>query len=92
MYFSGPWVWGYHPYPDDYWRISISGFEVLFLGLEICQWWYSGTTKNVGIEISDRKFERKLFGAQTVTGPAALITDRGLPYLNVGVIARKPVL
>jgi hypothetical protein len=90
MYFAGPWVWGYHPYPDDYWRISISGFEVLFPELVVRQWWYSGTVSNIGIEVTDRKLERKLFAQNAITGAAALITDRGMPYLNVCLIAQKP--
>ena len=27
LYISAPWVWRYHPYPDDYWRFSWRGVE-----------------------------------------------------------------
>jgi SAM-dependent methyltransferase len=25
LYIAVPWVWRYHRYPDDYWRVSIQG-------------------------------------------------------------------
>ena len=30
IYISVPWVWRYHPYPDDYFRFSWRGIEELF--------------------------------------------------------------
>ena len=30
LYVSVPWVWRYHPYPEDYWRFSWRGVESLF--------------------------------------------------------------
>lgn len=30
LYISVPWVWRYHPYPDDYWRFSWKGIQELF--------------------------------------------------------------
>lgn len=30
MYVSVPWVWRYHPYPDDYFRFSFNGVRELF--------------------------------------------------------------
>lgn len=30
LYISVPWIWRYHPYPDDYWRMSVSGVQLLF--------------------------------------------------------------
>lgn len=32
LYVSVPWVWRYHPYPDDYWRFSPSAVRELFPG------------------------------------------------------------
>jgi hypothetical protein len=89
LYFVGPWVWGYHPYPDDYWRISISGLKVLFQDIAFDQWWYTGTNIDVGIEIRSVDRERKLFAQTSVTGAVTLITDRGMPYLQIGAIGRK---
>lgn len=30
IYVAVPWVWRYHPYPDDYFRFSFSGVKSLF--------------------------------------------------------------
>jgi hypothetical protein len=90
LYFIGPWVWGYHPYPKDYWRISFEGLKVLFPTITFDQWWYSSTNDNVGIMITGGPdVERKVFAQSRVAGPATLLTDRGMPYLNVGAIGRK---
>jgi SAM-dependent methyltransferase len=35
MYISVPWVWRYHPYPDDYFRFSHRGIKSLFPS---CSW------------------------------------------------------
>jgi SAM-dependent methyltransferase len=86
LYVGGPWVWGYHPYPNDYWRLSFAAFGVLFPNVDWKQWYYSGSIGNIGLEIDDIARERKLFGQSTVTGPASLISDRALPYLNVEAI------
>jgi SAM-dependent methyltransferase len=89
LYFSGPWSWGYHSYPDDYWRISFSGLKVLFPDVAFDQWWYTGTNIKVGIEITSPDLERKLFAQTSVTGVVTLISDRGMPYLQIGAIGRK---
>ena len=34
IFVQSPWVQGFHAFPDDYWRISLSGLEVLFEGLQ----------------------------------------------------------
>jgi len=34
LYISVPWVWRYHPYPDDYFRFSWRGVQELFDGYE----------------------------------------------------------
>lgn len=91
--YVGPWVWGYHAYPDDLWRFSFSGIRKLFPGLEWCEWYYSGETKNVGVRINDVAMERKLFRVtlseeQSATVPGKL-SDKALPYLNVGAVGRK---
>lgn len=30
LYLATPWVWRYHKYPDDYWRFSFTGIQLLF--------------------------------------------------------------
>lgn len=90
LFYAGPWVWGYHPYPDDYWRISHSGLRLLFPGFEWVRQWYSGTNKNVGIELADPKYERVTFRQMQSAGLGAKLSGQGLPYLNIGAIGRKP--
>lgn len=89
LFYAGPWVWGFHPYPDDYWRISHSGLAVLFPELKWIRRWYSGTNKNVGIELADPKYERKTFRQMQADGIGATLSSQGLPYLNIGAIGRK---
>lgn len=42
-----PWVQRFHAYPDDYWRISLSGLLELFSGLELVDAFYSGGSSDV---------------------------------------------
>jgi SAM-dependent methyltransferase len=90
LYFGGPWAWGYHPYPADYFRISFDGLEVLFPELEWRQRWYMSHKKNVGIELDDRRGEKKIFRVHNIDGVSALLTDIGMPYLNLGAVGQKP--
>ena len=89
LFYLGPWVWGYHPYPDDYWRISHSGLTLLFPELDWVRRWYSGTNKDVGIEITHPKYERAIFRQMQAEGHGARLSGQGLPYLNIGAIGRK---
>jgi hypothetical protein len=92
LYFAGPWVWGYHAYPDDYWRLSFSAIKLLFPQFEFDEWFYASTTYGLGLKITDQDqtIERKIFQmlSDDVT-ENALFTDRGLPYLNIVAIGRK---
>jgi hypothetical protein len=90
LYFGGPWAWGYHPYPRDYFRISFDGLEALFPDLEWRQRWYMSQKKNVGIELEDPRAEKKVFRLYHVDGVSALLSDIGMPYLNLGAIGQKP--
>lgn len=93
LFYAGPWVWGYHPYPDDFWRISFSGLKVLFPSITWEEWWYSGTSEGVGYQIKEIRNERKVF--QWVSDPtkkmdtANAISDRYMPYLNINAIGVK---
>ena len=92
LYFVGPWVWGYHAYPDDYWRISFSGIKVLFPDVDFIEWWYMGTEKNVCIRIHDQTQTReRSFMREVLRGQKAAkhITDRAMPYLNIATIGVK---
>lgn len=49
MYLSVPWIWRYHPYPDDYWRFSLRCIsKILFPEFK---WKWSGYLKIVKPEI-----------------------------------------
>lgn len=89
LYFGGPWAWGYHPYPRDYFRISFDGLEVLFPELEWRQRWYMSHKKAVGVELEHRQAEKKIFRLHHVDGVSALIADYGMPYLNLGAVGQK---
>jgi len=47
-----PWVQGFHAFPDDYWRISLSGLEVLFPDLRARDAFYSGGASDVAYRIT----------------------------------------
>ena len=42
VFIQVPWVQAFHAYPDDYWRISLSGLEQLFPGLDFIDMFYTG--------------------------------------------------
>jgi hypothetical protein len=91
LWYSGPWVWGYHAYPDDYWRISISGLRVLFPELEWKDWWYTSTNDRIGLRIKKQtpRNERKLFVAfEQSSSLSKLLTDRRMPYLCISAIGQ----
>lgn len=84
VFYVGPWVWGYHPYPDDFWRISFSGLKVLFPRIEWNDWWYTGTNEKIGFRIDELRNERKMFQLKSeITLSVNNISDRYMPYLNV---------
>lgn len=92
IFFSGPWVWGYHQYPDDYWRLSFSGIKLVFPDIEWDDWFYTSTNQKLGLRIKSQSQvnERKIF---QMLSPAIsdemMITDRTLPYLNIVAIGRR---
>lgn len=46
LYISVPWVWRYHPYPDDYYRFSFSAIKYLFPQLSWSNYAYSTEQEN----------------------------------------------
>ena len=46
-----PWVQGFHAFPDDYWRMSLSGLLELFSGLELVDAFYSGGSSDVAYRV-----------------------------------------
>lgn len=90
LYFAGPWVAGYHAYPDDYWRISFSGLKVLFPDLEWLLKWYSGANEGVTVDFDDAAMERKLFAFQSDAARARM-SDRSISYIMVCALGRAPL-
>ena len=85
LYISAPWVWRYHPYPDDYWRFSWRGVEQLFPDFD---WDHKFFSTNVIGEIFP--------AAHGSDDKAHILKDIGqdrvrkyLPYLNINMIGRK---
>ncbi len=90
VFFVGPWVWGYHPYPDDYWRISFSGLKTLFPHVEWHDWWYTGQNEKVGFRIKEQRNERKVFQVKSdITADIDTVSDRYMPYLNITAVGSK---
>ncbi|MEM9139868.1 MAG: methyltransferase domain-containing protein [Pseudomonadota bacterium] len=52
LFIQVPWVQGFHAFPDDYWRISLSGLGVLFPDLKPRDWFYSGGSSDVAYRIT----------------------------------------
>lgn len=51
VFIQVPWVQGFHGFPDDYWRISASGLEVLFDGMRPVDLFFSGGSSDVAYRI-----------------------------------------
>ncbi|MEM7058767.1 MAG: methyltransferase domain-containing protein [Pseudomonadota bacterium] len=47
-----PWVQGFHAFPDDFWRISVSGLGVLFPDLKARDYFYSGGSSDVAYRLT----------------------------------------
>ena len=87
LYMSVPWVWRYHPYPDDYFRFSFRGVEALFPDL---QWGTPYYSTNVEGEIYAITAETKNIDDQMARHAQ---TEKGmrkhLPYLMVNMIGAR---
>lgn len=74
VYVAVPWVWRYHPYPDDYWRFSFNGIRELFQAVDWQSQGYS-TSK-------EGEFVPAVEGADN--GMAVMSDERKfLPYLEL---------
>lgn len=87
LYMSVPWVWRYHPYPDDYFRFSWRGIMELFPSFQWTNVCYSTNVPNEffdivadnpGIDDSMATF------AETPAGKR-----KYLPYLMVNMLGFK---
>lgn len=81
LYVAVPWIWRYHPYPDDYWRFSWRGVEQLFPNYAWEPPLYSTTRDG---EFFPAVYHADNRHAQQVHG------RKYLPYLQVHMLGRKP--
>ena len=88
LYMSVPWVWRYHAYPDDYFRVSHRGVISLFEEFAWSSVFYSSTASGEFIEIGDKDT-----GADN---KMAVMVDIGggqqrkyLPYLMVNMLGTR---
>jgi hypothetical protein len=71
LFVQVPWVQGFHAFPDDLWRFSLSGLVELFPGLELIDAFTSGASNDVAyrlyrdgrpdFSLAARRMEAKLF-------------------------------
>jgi len=80
LYFSVPWIWRYHAYPNDYFRYSPSSFPILFPDYTWEKFHISTRKPNEIIEINPHK----LMGFDT-----KLSKDGWLPYMMVNSLGTK---
>jgi SAM-dependent methyltransferase len=52
LYVAVPWVWRYHPYPDDYFRFSWRGIAEIFPGIQWRRMTYSTTVPDEFFDIT----------------------------------------
>lgn len=81
--FSAPWVWRYHPYPDDYFRYSPSAIRSLFPDFHFFDVHLSTMAENDFWEwVPDEK--KKSDTARCITSPAGGTQKKNyLPYMNL---------
>ena len=71
LFVQVPWVQAFHAFPDDLWRISLSGLIELFAGLELVDAFTSGASNDVAyrlhrdgrpdLSLAARQMEAKVF-------------------------------
>jgi SAM-dependent methyltransferase len=88
LYVSVPWVWRYHPYPDDYFRFSFRGVRSLFEQFEWGPACYSTTAEGDFHAIDES--QPGIDNAMAVVVKSESEQRRKyLPYLMVNMIGTK---
>jgi len=87
LYIAVPWVWRYHPYPDDYFRFSHRAIESLFPAFDWSDIVYSTNVAGEMFEIDPEKpgFDDELALLTEVRGGKR----KHLPYLQVHMLGLK---
>lgn len=88
LFMSVPWVFRYHPYPDDYFRFSWRGIMALFPGFEWEHLYYSTNLEDEFFPVSS-----KITCKSGELGGIAKETEKGdryyLPKLMINMIGTK---
>jgi SAM-dependent methyltransferase len=84
LYIAVPWVWRYHPYPDDYFRFSWRGVAELFPGVKWSHQVYSTTVPDEFANVGDGVDNSLAQHAATPGG-----SRKYLPYLQVHMLGTK---
>lgn len=88
LYMSVPWVWRYHPYPDDYYRFSFKGIVQLFPDFNWSQVFYSSIVPGEFFALTEENKEIDNQLALTAKTPQG--KDRKyLPYLMVNMLGTR---
>lgn len=87
IYIAVPWVWRYHPYPDDYYRFSWRGIAEIFPGVAWSRQAYS-------TNVADEFFEIPADGAGIDDDLAKYVNTAAgqrkyLPYLQIHMLGVK---
>jgi len=87
LYVAVPWVWRYHPYPDDYFRFSHRAIEALFPAFDWSDIVYSTNlaTEAFAVAPGTGGFDDRL--AVFVDTPAG--KRKHLPYLQLHMLGLK---
>ena len=86
LYISVPWVWRYHPYPDDYYRFSFSAVRYLFPDFSWSNYAYSTEQENDirWVTADTPNFDNKWAIRDTNN-------KKYLPYLMIDMLGTKNV-
>lgn len=91
LYISVPWVWRYHPYPDDYYRFSFRAIKSLFEHFDWAKAYYSTTAEGDFVEINEQQPGVDNAMAVMVQQKETKAQRKYLPYLMVNMIGQKRV-
>jgi hypothetical protein len=85
LYMAVPWVWRYHPYPDDYFRFSHRAIESLFPAFDWADVVYTTNLAGESFEAGGPGFDDRLaLYAETPAGKR-----KHLPYLQLHMLGLK---
>jgi len=88
MFVSVPWVWAYHPYPDDFFRFSYSGIKAIFPQIHWDNCYYSTKQTGVFYPCDDPTIDSRLAMIIKPKNPKDR-PGKFLPSMMVNAIGRK---